>query len=132
MGYYYRTKKITEMSDREYAIFKKRREAFYIRRRFLMSVAGTVLLILILSLVIKGFASNASNADKDQKCKYFKTIMIEYGKTLDDIAEEYYDPVYFDSVQSVKNEIMDVNHISQYSAMPGGYIIYVPYYSDIH
>ncbi|MBR1650483.1 MAG: hypothetical protein IJ691_04890 [Lachnospiraceae bacterium] len=132
MGYYYGTKKITEMTDREYAIFKKRREAYYIRRKFLLSVAATILMIFVLSLAIKGFASNASNADKEQKCKYFKTIMLEYGKTLDDIAEEYYDPAYFTSAESVKKEIMEVNHINEYSAIPGGYIIYVPYYSDIH
>ena len=132
MGYYSGTKKITEMTDREYAIFKKRREAYYIRRKFLLSVAATILMIFVLSLAIKGFASNASNLGKDQKCKYFKTIMLEYGKTLDDIAEEYYDPAYFTSAESVKKEIMEVNHINEYSAIPGGYIIYVPYYSDIH
>ncbi|MCR4617122.1 MAG: hypothetical protein K5669_02915 [Lachnospiraceae bacterium] len=132
MRKYSAKKRITEMTDREYAVFKKRREAYYIRKRFILSVLITFAMVVFLSMAIKGISSNAANAGSDSKCKYYKTDMLKYDMTLDDLAEVYYDEEFYSSVGEVKKEIMEVNHISQDSAIPGGLILYVPYFADIH
>ena len=125
-------KRITDMSDREYVIFKKRRAASYKRKQFMISLLIITAVILFISLLIKGLSSNAAGLDESGKCKYYKTEMIRFDKGIEEISEANYDPAYFGSVDELKKEIMDINHIDMQSAIPGGMIIYVPYYGDIH
>ncbi len=125
-------RRITEMSDREYRVFKKNRKAAFLRRQVLLSLAGIMILMVLLSLIVKGFSSNAADPEKAGKCKYYKTEMLRFDKGVDEIAEEYFDPVFYSSVEELRDEIMDINNIGYDDEIPGGYIIYVPYYGDIH
>ena len=125
-------KKITEMSESEYIRFKSKRAFYYRKKQMLFSLLIISLLIIVLSMLIKGISTNAATVDKSGKCKYYKTEMIGFDRGIDKIAEDNFDPMFFDSVDDLKQEIMEINHISYDSAIPGGLIIYVPYYSDIH
>ena len=125
-------KRVTEMSDREYAMYKRRRQAAFRRRNFLLSMIIITAFILFLFILIKGISPNAAGYDEYGKCKYYKTEMIRFDKGIAEIAEENFDPQYYSSVDELKKEIMEVNHIDLQSAIPGGMIIYVPYYSAIH
>lgn len=132
MSAYRANKKITEMSEREYERFKSRREAYYIRRRVTFSFIGLVLAVIVLSLFFKVMSSSAAEYDKNSKCKYYKTEMMRFDQSLDDIAADNFDAQYFSSVEALKKEIMEINHIDYESAIPGGLILYIPYYGDVH
>ena len=125
-------KRITEMSDGEYMRYKRRRAAAYKRRKMLLSAVLIFVLIIVISLFAKAIGSNAASVDTSDKCKYYRTEMIRFDKGIEEIAEECFDPEYFDSVEDIVKEIRKINHISADSAVPGGYIVYVPYYGDIH
>ncbi len=126
------SKRVTEMSDREYAIFKRRRQASFRRKNFMLSLMIITAFIIFLLLLIKGISSNAAGYDASGKCKYYKTEMIRFDKGVSEIAADNFDPDHYGSVDELKKEILEINHIDQDSAIPGGMIIYVPYYGDIH
>lgn len=126
-----RSKRVSEMNDREYAAYKSRRAALYRRKQVLFSLAVTAVLIVLFSALLKGISSNAASVDNG-KCKYYRTEMLRYDMTLEDMAKENFNPEYFSSVAALKKEIMEVNHIDENSAIPGGLILYVPYYGEIH
>jgi hypothetical protein len=74
----------------------------------------------------------ASNSDQRAMQKYYRTVSIDFDDTLRSIAEENFDAEHYMSVNDYLNEIMDINHISENSAISGGMIIYIPYYGEKH
>ncbi len=124
-------KRVTEMSEREYIAYKKRREASLNTRNIIIRFVFITAVAMILTISIKAittFASSSAGAEQ----KYYKTVSIGYNDTLESIAESNYDPSHYSTAKDYLQEIMDINHLSADSAIGGGQIIYIPYYSEIH
>lgn len=102
---------------------RRRRE---LRRRFF-----TFILALILSTGISAaffsFRTKAQNNTDEIQYKYYKSIIIETGDTLWDLAEEYGTSEYYGSHQEYINEVMRMNGLSDDRITAGQYII-IPYY----
>jgi len=124
-------KRITEMSEREYIAYRKRRAASLNARnnvlKFVFIAAAAVVLTVSIK-AITAFASSSAGAEQ----KYYKTVSIGYSDTLESIAESNYDPAHYSTVNDYLKEITDINHISADSAINGGLIIYIPYYGEVH
>ena len=97
------------------------------------------LLLGLLSLVIiVGFGSTAgssfvmaesnSNTASIQR-KYYKSIEIEAGDTLWDIAKEYRES-HYDAIYEYINEVMDINGLDSDEIHAGQYLT-IPYYDSI-
>lgn len=125
-------KRIYDMNDREFAAYKKQKAAKLKLKKFIARIALAVVSIIALSLVIKAFSSKAESTDDVSKCKFYKTVSLEYGESLLDVAEKNYDSEYYDSVKDYLSEIMQINHVKSGDELSGGKNLYVPYYSEIH
>lgn len=127
-----RRRRVTEMSDREYYSFKKKRAAALRMKNNTIKMVIFILSVLILTVSIKAITAMASNSDQRAMQKYYRTVSIDFDDTLQSIAEENCDTEHYMSVNDYLNEIKDINHISENSAISGGMIIYIPYYGEKH
>jgi len=98
-----------------------------LRRRMTLG-AVTVFLALLLSLTMGASLSSAQEENKQISYKYFKSIMIESGDTLTDIANMYLDE-HYDSVQEYIDEVASINHLHNTDKIISGRYLIVPYYS---
>ena len=87
-------------------------------------------LVLIATLSIGGFAFGAKAQDKEEVIlyKYYTNIEVQYGMSLDDVAEEYFCENKYKNMKDYISEIMMVNGMYDDEILPGSYLI-VPYYS---
>ena len=85
---------------------------------------------LILTLSIGGFAFGSKAQDKDEVIlyKYYSNIVVQYGESLEDIAETYFCEAKYDNYEEYINEVLTVNGLHSENVTPGTYLI-VPYYS---
>jgi hypothetical protein len=125
-------RRVTEMSDREYNSFKRKRAASLRMKNNTIKLVILIVSVLILTVSIKAITAMASNSDQRAMQKYYRTVSIDFDDTLRSIAEENFDAEHYMSVNDYLNEIMDINHISENSAISGGMIIYIPYYGEKH
>lgn len=101
---------------------RQRQLALFKRKLF---AALTAAIIVISTIIIINTVT--AQGDEIEKEKCYKSIMIEYGDTLWDIAKEYYDsssctiPEYIDELKSINS--LDCDNIQS-----GSYII-VSYYN---
>lgn len=101
-----------------------------LRRNILLTIIITALVITAMSLffTLKSVASDGSDVEY---YKYFKTIQVSQGETIEDLAEIYANPemtsekLYAEEVRFINNLDSSENPIS------GKYII-IPYYDTIH
>ncbi|MFQ9933887.1 MAG: LysM peptidoglycan-binding domain-containing protein [Lachnospiraceae bacterium] len=81
---------------------------------------------VILSLtLITAVAANGSNVEKT---KYYKSILIQSGDTLWNIAEEYYDKDNTTIIEYI-DELKQINGISDENIKSGNYLV-ISYYND--
>lgn len=99
-----------------------------LRRNFLLTVA-TLCLVVIISVSVGSFLSNAKDDSTPVSYKYYKSITISKDDTLWSIAKEYMDEEHYDSVNDYIEEVMQMNSLSSDQITYGSHLI-VPYYSD--
>ncbi len=103
------------------------------RRRELRQRFFTLVLTLILSAGISvtffSFRTKAQSSDEDIQYKYYKSIVIEAGDTLWDLAEEYGASEHYESRQEYIEEVIRMNGLSDEQITAGQYII-IPYFSS--
>ena len=91
------------------------------------AVIITASLTLILFTVVMSTCITASG-DTTKKQKYYKSIIIESGDTLWDIAEQYYDSDVV-SITEYIEELKEINNLSGERIRSGNYIV-VSYYAE--
>lgn len=104
---------------------RRRRE---LRRRFFTFVL-TLILSAGISVMFFSFRTKAQSSDKDIQYKYYKSIVIEAGDTLWDLAEEYGASEHYESRQEYIEEVMRMNGLSDDQITAGQYII-IPYFNS--
>lgn len=117
----------TTLSERRIRInrIRRRRE---LRRRFFTFILALILSAGI-SITFFSFRTKAQNNTDEIQYKYYKSIIIEAGDTLWNLAEEYGISEYYGSHQEYINEVMQMNGLSDDQITAGQYII-IPYYSS--
>lgn len=116
------------MTERELQNFKRKlRRQREIRRKIIISTF-TLSIIIVLMLSFHTIITKA-NTDMDMSFKYYTNIMIEYGDTLWNIADNYIDDEFYQSKQAYVNEVMSINHLQDENVKSGQYIV-VPYYAS--
>lgn len=89
---------------------------------------------LTLLLILHGFHAQAATDSADRKFKYYQSVTIHSGDSLDGFAARYADPAYYPSDQAYIREVVGINHL-QYTegsvarVTPGTHLI-IPYYSE--
>jgi len=123
--------RISDMTDREYELYKRRRsarrEASRRAKMNLFRLVGAFVLVVVIVIGFRCAATKSSATNRIESCKFYKTITMEYNQSLRDVAEYYFDE-HYDSVEEYLNEIESINHVYEGSAIPGGKTLYIPYY----
>lgn len=104
---------------------RRRRE---LRRHFLIFIL-TLILSVGISVTFFSLRTKAQSSDEEIQYKYYKSIVIETGDTLWNLAEEYGILEYYGSHQEYIDEVMQMNGLSDDKITAGQYII-IPYYSS--
>lgn len=126
------SKRVYDMTDRELRIYKKYRARQNRVKRFLIRLFSLIALVSVLTIAGRSLTTKADNADKAHMCKYYRNVSIGYGDTIESIAIDNFDEEYYKSYEAFEKEIREINHISKDTAIVGGEIIFIPYYSEIH
>ena len=111
----------------EYRILnnKMKRVAELKRNLFL---TGLVLILFVLFLTIFSVKSNASEDPDSKEYKHYLTVEILPGDSVYSIAEEYLSNGY-SSIDSLVNEILYVNNLSETTVLISGNYLIIPVYS---
>lgn len=104
---------------------RRRRE---LRRHFLIFIL-TLILSVGISVTFFSFRTKAQSSDEEIQYKYYKSIVVESGDTLWNLAEEYGVLKHYGSHQEYIDEVMQMNGLSDDKITAGQYII-IPYYSS--
>lgn len=104
---------------------RRRRE---LRRHFLIFIL-TLILSVGISVTFFSLRTKAQSSDEEIQYKYYKSIVVESGDTLWNLAEEYGILEYYGSHQEYIDEVMRMNGLSDDKITAGQYII-IPYYSS--
>ncbi|MCM1088120.1 MAG: LysM peptidoglycan-binding domain-containing protein [Muribaculaceae bacterium] len=98
------------------------------RRHLIISIL-TVCLVVIFSIGISSFRSNAKDNSNHTAYKYYKSITISHEDTLWSIAKEYMDSEHYDSIYDYMNEVKQINSLDSDDITYGNHLI-IAYYSD--
>ena len=98
------------------------------KKRFLLFTV-TLCLIVVCSVSLSGFRSNAQDDSTSVSYKYYKSIAVSNTDTLWSIADEYMDEDHYDSVDDYIAEVMRMNTLTDDVIHYGDYLI-VPYYDS--
>ncbi len=98
------------------------------QRRLIFAVLFAVVLVIAV-LSITHFAYASADPDAVPRIKYYTSIMIYNGNTLESIASEYMTKEY-ESVEQYIYEICCMNHLSEDTILIAGNYLTIPYYAD--
>ena len=120
---------IHEMTDRELRIYKKRlARQIGIRRRCAI-ILMTICLIFVCTVSYHSMKSSANTGNEELNLKYYTSIMVAYGDTLWEIADEYIDYSEYKDKETYIAEVKSINHLNADSDIKAGQYLIVPYYS---
>ena len=99
-------------------------------RRQIIILIVTFLFIVFLALTFGGMLSKANTPSEQSKLsyKYFRSVMTDYGDSLDSISSDYKAAGYH-SKEIYLNEIININSITTDVIHSCDYLI-LPYYSN--
>ena len=99
-----------------------------LKRRILIFTFSLILFIIaaILTFSIKSVASDGSEAPL---YKHYVSVQIEAGDSVYDLAREYYSEGY-DSYDSLMDEIIFINNLSDESVLKTGNYLVIPTYKN--
>lgn len=106
----------------------QRRRQLQVRKNICMLVLS-IMAVVLLSVFIISFSTQASDLEHHTKYKYYKSIEISKGDTLWSIANENIDANYYKSVQEYVDEIKEMNSMKSDHIVAGSCLI-IPYYSS--
>ncbi|MDE6388792.1 MAG: LysM peptidoglycan-binding domain-containing protein [Lachnospiraceae bacterium] len=98
------------------------------KKNFLILVM-TVCLIILGSVSLNGFRSNAKDDSVAASYKYYKSITVANDDTLWSIAAEYMDEEHYESINDYINEVKSVNSMADDVIHYGEHLV-IPYYDS--
>lgn len=98
------------------------------KKNFLI-FAMTVCLIVLGSVSLNGFRSNAKDDSVAVSYKYYKSITVTNDDTLWSIAAEYMDDEHYESIYDYINEVKSMNSLTDDVIQYGEHLV-VPYYDS--
>lgn len=98
------------------------------KKNFLILLMTTCLIVLG-SVSLSGFHSNAKDDSTEVIYKYYKSITIANDDTLWSIAEQYMDADHYESIGDYINEVKKMNAMTDDVIHYGDHLI-IPYYDN--
>lgn len=100
------------------------------RRKALMVLA--VMMVMLISCFLLGLKSKPADQGP-QRVKFFTTLTVEHGQTMEDIVEKYCDADHYKNADAYISEILKINHIAlktgqDLTVRPGDQLV-IPYYA---
>lgn len=100
------------------------------RRKALMVLA--VMMVMLISCFLLGLKSKPADQGP-QRVKFFTTLTVEHGQTMEDIVEMYCDADHYKNADAYISEILKINHIAlktgqDLTVRPGDQLV-IPYYA---
>lgn len=100
------------------------------RRKFFQSIVLVFLIVLCSGILIGANIASANAKDKviqaEQNELYYKTIQIQEGDTIWELADDYVEAGMSSKVEYMK-QIKEINHIYDDNIYAGSYLV-LPYY----
>ena len=125
---YKREQEDYDMSKKEQLSKQRLRIQQVKRQKFFIGILA-VCFALIMSIKAAAFSSEArSNDEPVQKYKYYKSIQINTGDTLWNIAKENMTAEY-DSITDYIKEVKEINNLTNDYIISGSYLT-IPYYDS--
>ena len=121
---------ISDLSDRELRILRKRIRKQRILRCRILTLLLTVCLILGGAFLAYSVETSAKNSTDEIKLKYYTNVEVAYGDTVSEIAEVYIDYDFYSSMDVYLAELKCINHLDEEFTLKAGQKIIVPYYSS--
>lgn len=97
---------------------KRKRQLVLFRRKLL--IALTALIFTISAVIIVNTVTAQGDGMEKEKC--YKSILVEYGDTLWDIAGEYYDSSVY-TIPEYIDELKSINGLTTDNIQSGSYIV---------
>lgn len=126
----YSDSKITDDRSERRIRNNRIRRRMELRRKFRMFIM-TICLVIIFSIGVNGFLSNAKDKNSQISYKYYTSITVSKEDTLWSIAEKYMDKEHYDSMNDYIKEVKNMNHLKNDIITYGEHLI-VPYYMDAY
>lgn len=98
------------------------------KKNFLIFVI-TACLIVLGSVSLSGFRSDAKDDSAAVSYKYYKSITVAHDDTLWSIAAEYMDEEHYESMNDYINEVKNMNSMSDDVIHYGEHLV-IPYYDS--
>ena len=109
------------------AVYRRRRNE---KRKVVFLGVVTIVLVFMIGLTFGGFLSKAKgNVNLNEYNKYYANIEIQPGDTLWELADEYMDPVNYDSKDSYISEVLAINSLKSENHIVAGQFLVMPYYT---
>lgn len=100
------------------------------RRVTALILLATLIFIFAIGVGCGTMLAKAKEPERPDACKYYRSISVEKGDTLWNIASEYMDSIYYASYADYMKEIRAINHVSQDGQIISGQTLIVPYYVE--
>ena len=121
-------KSLYERSEERIRLNKLRRERIF--RRQLFTLFGVVAVIIFaIVFYASSFLSDAESDTFTPEYKYYTSVTVGAGSSLQDTAAEYYSSTHYDTYDAYLTEICNINSIRDSSKVYAGDMLIVPYYS---
>ncbi len=120
--------RISELSEQEYMELRLERRRAARRKSLLIRAIAALLLALICVLTFRAFAGKASAEDQVPSFKYYTSLTVKAGDTLNSIARDHMDQEHY-SLSSYVQEVCTINHLEDADSIRTGSVLIIPYYS---
>lgn len=101
------------------------------RRRIRSMVTIFTVLFMVLSIVsANAIIAKAGNGYEKNYMKLYKSIVVERGETVIEIAEKYMTPGY-ESVDELMEEIGYINSLNENYMIKSGNVLVIPYFAEV-
>jgi len=120
---------ISEMTDRELKLYRRKLKKLIIFRRRCMLLLATICLILIGTVCYHSIKSNANENTDNLTFKYYTSITVESGETLWEISDRFIDYSKYTNKAAYIAEVQHINHLDAQGGIQAGQKLVIPYYS---
>ena len=115
------------LSRSELRLIERKKE---LRRRLLLAFF-IMILFVFMSIMFFSSKSLASDGSTQEYYKYFKTVKLEAGDSLESLAEEYANPEMTTEKLYIE-EVVFINNLESADTPISDRYIIIPYYTTIH
>jgi len=121
---------ITEMTDRELRIYKRKLRRQREQRRRLAIVISALFLAFLGTFSYCSLKSDAKSSKDEVMYKYYTRVTLQYGDNVWDLADNYIDYDQYKDKEDYLDEVCSINRLSNCDHIDAGESIVFPYYSS--